>query len=695
MAKEPKRKTQDRSQDNTAEKRTGMAPKPYTQSTQTSTSRTLRPTTAKKASSSKAKGVIQIEQASTSKSNRFATATKLKIFCIVKNESTSFSVDILDSETVDDLKKAIKEAKKPKLDKFGADELTLYKVSIPDEENIVVESNIEMVRLAPPSMKLWEKFDSVLPGGTIHVYVKPPQQGGHSKKPYFNKDDLKSAIIAAGIADKALVDGNPDLSRLDANEKTRLLEFLGRRVPLGDSYRSLLDIALSLKKAGHKMDDLKKFSAPNKKFLPVVGTPDLYIRREYPSLYKTIISQFKVPPTSLSQNRLVVTGTPGIGKSAFLVYFTIRLLAESDDIDPPFIIFHTKRNSKCFIYTGGSPQHSAVYSGAIEDFEGFISLPKTWCLVDSSPDPVLNVARTVISASPKTLTEQYKEVEKESPDRYHMAPWELDELEECRTSVRNFKVVTKDFMKRLYAKMGGTKCFAQGKNTLEFSGRILHRWPLDNHQKYYLKWASPHVQAEIITQLEDKLWSGILKDPIAGGKDIAKGPLFGLYVHHIFRKGSVSFETKSLTPNSKTGVLYIPANLSVTSIRTVDEFSGLSSCPKSQRRLFVPNNLSQVTISSDHPIKQTPLKNIIEKINGGQRKKSSKPVKHYFVVPNKIYAGFKAQDYITDNNTISKAIPQIIKTHVKQYALKIDLDTAHTGGSPGLSNRAASRSGKI
>ncbi|KAF9992313.1 hypothetical protein BGZ80_008609, partial [Entomortierella chlamydospora] len=33
-----------------------------------------------------------------------------------------------------------------------------------------------MVRLAPSSMELREKFDPELPKKTIHVYVKPPQQ---------------------------------------------------------------------------------------------------------------------------------------------------------------------------------------------------------------------------------------------------------------------------------------------------------------------------------------------------------------------------------------------------------------------------------------------------------------------------------------------------------------------------------------
>ncbi|KAK5796970.1 hypothetical protein F5H01DRAFT_385410 [Linnemannia elongata] len=37
------------------------------------------------------------------------------------------------------------------------------------------------------------------------------------------------------------------------------------------------------------------------------------------------------------------------------------------------------------------------------DFKPFLSLPDTWYFVDSTPDPVLGRAKTVISASPKTL----------------------------------------------------------------------------------------------------------------------------------------------------------------------------------------------------------------------------------------------------------------------------------------------------
>src|SRR5690606_12622138 len=125
--------------------------------------------------------------------------------------------------------------------------------------------------------------------------------------------------------------------------------------------------------------------------------------------------------------QIVLTGTSGIGKSVFLVYLTIRLLAESDDDEPPIIIFHTKQSTKCIAFGG----YSTVRSGDIEDFAPFLTLPETWYIVDSSPNPALDKARTVISASPKTLfseINQYQNIDKDVAWRYYMAPWSLEEL---------------------------------------------------------------------------------------------------------------------------------------------------------------------------------------------------------------------------------------------------------------------------
>jgi len=97
----------------------------------------------------------------------------------------------------------------------------------------------------------------------------------------------------------------------------------------------------------------------------------------------------------------VLTGTLGIGKSAFLVYFTIRLLATGSNDNPPIVIFQVKEGSECYAYG----RLSIVRYGDIQDSGPLLDLPRTWYLVDSYPNPRLESARTIISASPKTLME--------------------------------------------------------------------------------------------------------------------------------------------------------------------------------------------------------------------------------------------------------------------------------------------------
>lgn len=123
---------------------------------------------------------------------------------------------------------------------------------------------------------------------------------------------------------------------------------------------------------------MDKISAPGSTTLPVVKTNDLYIRQTYKGLYDAILGEFddNRPYDPESQKYIVVTGTSGIGKSVFLVYWAIRLLAESDDDNPPIVIFHTKRIEKCYVFGGCS----AVRSGDVKDFEPFLDLsasPKT------------------------------------------------------------------------------------------------------------------------------------------------------------------------------------------------------------------------------------------------------------------------------------------------------------------------------
>ncbi|KAF9087871.1 hypothetical protein BGX27_002839 [Mortierella sp. AM989] len=472
----------------------------------------------------------------------------LELFCILEGQNSSFSVEILSSKTVDDLKQAIynKIKNAPRFRYISPHKLALYKVSIPDEDKVLNKSKIEsehgMKKLAPSSMEISDKEAfgvEMLPKRTIHVFVEPPEQEHPVRKAQFAND----AISMAGLAKKARLDGQKSrLSNLDSKERIEVLSYLERDVVTDGPYCSIPNTARKLRESGTAIKDLDILSTFDGSVFPVVGTKELYVREEYRDLYDHIISNLTLPAGSLRQNRLIVSGTPGIGKSAFLVFFAIRLLVESDENKPPIVVFQEKESSTCYVYGG----LDLIISRDISGFKFLLNLPETWYLVDSSRNPALSVARSIYSISPETLeAKMYDNVAKETSKYYYMSPWRTKELTSCREKVEYFNVVTQPFMEELFLKMGGVprfilqvlanvldpyknateeviqsamvkarrkaysrvdsaiktvqdpanllQCFAQGMESKEFSDHILHRWPTDDHEEYRLEWASSHV----------------------------------------------------------------------------------------------------------------------------------------------------------------------------------------------------------
>lgn len=266
---------------------------------------------------------------------------------------------------------------------------------------------------------------------------------------------MKRAIAAVGLTGKAVMNGKYDLSLLNKEERVTLLGEIGQDVGKTETFFSLSSTAIQLRIISANIAALDKMSAPDNTIFPVVETEDLFVRQTYKDLYNTILGQFLRDDVQRPgiRNRIIVSGTSGIGKSAFLVYFAVRLLAESDDDNPPIIIFHTKRSDKCFVFGG----RTAVRSGSLEDFEPFLSLPDTWYLADSSDQPALDRAKTIIAASPKTLEAEtgYKDVDKKVGWLYYMAPWSREELQICWDRVANFQVVPLELVERLYLEIGG------------------------------------------------------------------------------------------------------------------------------------------------------------------------------------------------------------------------------------------------
>jgi hypothetical protein len=116
------------------------------------------------------------------------TNKNLTVYCLVDGESTmnAFPVPISSAETVGDLKDKIKTEKAPEFDDIAADELNLWKVSIPDDDDvlIVLDNQPEKTQLNA-TRKLFGVFkteleknkNTNLPENTIHIIVRRTSHG--------------------------------------------------------------------------------------------------------------------------------------------------------------------------------------------------------------------------------------------------------------------------------------------------------------------------------------------------------------------------------------------------------------------------------------------------------------------------------------------------------------------------------------
>ncbi|KAG0013435.1 hypothetical protein BGZ81_001008, partial [Podila clonocystis] len=101
-----------------------------------------------------------------------------KLLDLKEGTSNAFSVKIHTTETVDGLKKLIKAEKTTKFDDVAADELTLWRVSIPidpvNKHNPVTVNEITFKTDRDPTDDLSDVFEEKLPKKNMHTIVQRP-----------------------------------------------------------------------------------------------------------------------------------------------------------------------------------------------------------------------------------------------------------------------------------------------------------------------------------------------------------------------------------------------------------------------------------------------------------------------------------------------------------------------------------------
>src|SRR5947207_7145910 len=147
---------------------------------------------------------------------------------------------------------------------------------------------------------------------------------------------LAEALEAEGLTQKATDIDGINIALLDAKEQIRVLGHLG------DKARSLSFSRIMRTAQGLPHDWFSDANRERNKVIkalgdipfPIIEKPSLFVRDSYHDIFTELTSRNPKDPLC------VLTGTPGIGKSSFLIYFTFRLLFESTDDNPCIIIFH-------------------------------------------------------------------------------------------------------------------------------------------------------------------------------------------------------------------------------------------------------------------------------------------------------------------------------------------------------------------
>ncbi|KAF9154103.1 hypothetical protein BGX21_004720 [Mortierella sp. AD011] len=238
-----------------------------------------------------------------------------------------------------------------------------------------------------------------------------------------------------------------------------------------------------------------------------------------------------------------------------------------------------------------------------------------------------------------------------------MAPWKLPELEECRSGIGDFGVISEDFLKELYRLIGGVPRYVleKPKNVLSLAPNNLTR---------AMKNAYERVQHALDN----------IRDPLK-----------------LMQRGECTFRFKDLQDNSET-TFNIPPNPPVEFFDNINDVTpGSLYFPRITNfacvdALLAPNHLLQITVSERHPIKGEPFKKLLGSLVKNHWIRTSEDAQLIFIVPQDIYGDFKKQSYLK-GKAVDTDVPEVLKD-VKQYVLGVGLRAASTGGSPGMTREA-------
>lgn len=384
----------------------------------------------------------------------------------------------------------------------------------------------------------------------------------------------------------------------------------------------------------------------------------VFVRPCYPPLLDLVLQ---------GERKVLLRGTPGIGKTHFSLLLILRLIAEGKTV-----VYQRRDGLRSLLFTPTEVK-SASTLNLLDSELGKLS---TFFVVDAL-DPAKVNAKTILVSSPNKGN--FREYVKDAPDAYFMPPWSLEEILECNRLVGYGRTVAE--LRDGFEKVGGvpryllTKTPAAGVAEVKeaisgtgnlawkevehslvtkgsVSGKVLHLIPGADFKTFEFRFASRYVEDQIFEIAkegrEQDLCRLISDSSELGETGGVRGVLFERVAHLRLAQGG-EFSIRSLDGKSKDVKLCLGGG-ERKKFSDLSEIKGFSDgeylVPKSSNlesvdSLVRPNLMFQMTVSASHPCKQAGLKNAIDALRGldpsGNASKRTKiqypPARLIFVVP--------------------------------------------------------------
>eukprot|EP00877_Chromochloris_zofingiensis_P000414 jgi/Chrzof1/10373/Cz04g39160.t1 len=409
----------------------------------------------------------------------------------------------------------------------------------------------------------------------------------------------------------------------------------------------------------------------------------LMVRKSYVDLHGIILNR-----QQLGDGVMIITGSPGIGKT-FFIFYLLYMLAEQRCT----VVYDNEYLKKRYMFKQGR-----VLVGSRDAFDAELQDPNTWCLMDGIR-PNLNPATTVMVTPPNEAL--YKDAEKlPTATTWYMPVWSEHEILTARTTM--FPSLSEDFVLELFDKWGGIPRFllqnARVRNqqlrlqkaidawwdvdkmrssvgaiesASEASHRILHIAVEPDYIQTSVHFASQWVGGQIAFKLyganRAKLVEFLQSSSAESSYSSVRGVLLEGYLHKLLAQGC-TYTIKDLD-NVRKGeyeLLFIPGAISyvfdsLEALRSQPD--GVYCRPKYKRLTAVdavmqPNKLFQFAVSQRHPINSRGLTDAVHVLRGAQD-----TLQLLFVVPADQFAQFLKQH----GQDKDASLP------IKQYALKLPM----------------------